>query len=156
MPPFLGPPDPPVDVDWSEQNGRKVKVSWTMGRDNRSPAFQVYIQGRTAFEVDKWTTILISNNTKTRASKYIELSPWTEYKLRVISENKVGRSVPSEETKSWIRIPPAAPEVYPTNIQGVGTAPSELLITWDVSSKFLIWLNFCLFVFSVDNVVRLI
>lgn len=131
---FLGPPNSPQDVAATEMSGLNIKISWTMGQDNGAAATRVHIQARTTFDLDVWHDIKISSNTKrVRESEIVELSPWVQYKIRVISENKYGKSEPSVETDKWVRTPTAKPSLYPKNIKGVGTGPNELTISFDVS-----------------------
>ena len=131
----LGPPKPPIDVAATELSGLDIKISWSMGQDNGAPATRVHIQARTTFNMDVWHDIKISNKTQRyRESEIVRLSPWVEYKIRVISENKYGKSEPSVETSKWIRTPTAKPLLYPSNVKGVGTGPNELTISFDVSS----------------------
>lgn len=61
------------------------------------------------------------------------MSPWIEFRIRVVSENKYGQSKPSQETSKWIRTPTDKPHKYPANIQGTGSGPSELTVSFDVS-----------------------
>ena len=131
---YLGPPSPPTDVTVTEQDGANIKVSWTMGRNNKSPIKYVYIQARTTYDLDRWHIIKISNKTEGhRVYEIVKLSPWVEYKIRVITENSLGKSKPSKETEKWIRTPTAIPTKYPSNIHGNGTAPSRLIISFTVS-----------------------
>lgn len=105
-----------------------------MGRDNGAPATRIHIQARTTFDLDVWHDIKISNKTtRVREHEMVQLSPWVQYKIRVISENKYGRSEPSVETDKWIRTPTAKPSLYPTNIKGIGTGPNQLTVSFDVS-----------------------
>ncbi|XP_066930934.1 contactin-4-like isoform X2 [Clytia hemisphaerica] len=127
-----GPPDPPTHVTATDLSGLNIKISWSLGRENGAPTTKVYIQARTSFDLDVWHTIKVSNKTEGyRFSEIVEMSPWIEFRIRVISENKHGKSKPSEETSKWIRTPTAKPMKYPTNIHGKGSGPSELTVSFD-------------------------
>ena len=133
---FLGPPYPPLDVNASEQiDGTSIKISWTRHGHNGSPITKIYIEARTNFDSDtSWDIIKISNKTeKLRESEIVTLSPWVQYKIRVIAENKYGQSKPSNETEKWIKTPVAKPVKHPTNIKGKGTGPNEITVTFQVS-----------------------
>ena len=131
-------------VSATELRDTLVQIFWSKGRDNGSPITKIHVQVRTMFEPEKWFTILMSNKTyKERDSEIVELSPWVDYKIRIIAENKYGLGEPSTETTKWIRMPIAKPTKFPSNIVGEGTAPNELLISFQVScfikpSQFLL------------------
>ncbi|MEQ2304460.1 Contactin-3 [Ameca splendens] len=59
-----------------------------------------------------------------------DLSPWVEYKFRVVAINSVGVGEPSMPSKQ-IRTKAAAPKVAPVNVSGGGGARGELVITWE-------------------------
>lgn len=69
-------------------------------------------------------------------TEIVSLSPWVEYKVRVLAENKYGFSKPSVETEKWIRTPIAAPLKYPKNIVGKGTGPNEITVSFEVKIFF--------------------
>ncbi|XP_077862692.1 neuronal cell adhesion molecule-like [Saccoglossus kowalevskii] len=58
------------------------------------------------------------------------LSPWVEYKFRVIAVNGVGPSLPSNNTDVYATNP-APPHHNPSNLKGAGTDPTNMIITWD-------------------------
>jgi len=62
----------------------------------------------------------------------VSMSPWANYTFRVIARNKVGNSYPSEPSTTC-STPPDVPFKNPDNIEGRGTAPDNLVITWTVS-----------------------
>ena len=131
----IGRPYPPHYVTATEMDGTNVKVSWTQGRDNGSPVKLVYIEAMNTYDRNNWVIVKTSNKTSSRVyrqSELVTLSPWAEYKIRVIAENGNGPSAPSKETK-WFRTPSDVPEKYPNNIKGIGTAPNKIKVTFDVS-----------------------
>jgi len=141
---FTGPPDAPAHITATDLSGLNIKVSWSLGRENGAKTTKVYIQARTLFDLDVWHTIKVSNKTTgDRSSEIVEMSPWIEFRIRVLSENKYGMSEPSEETSKWIRTPTDKPRKYPANIQGKGTGPSELTISYDVSLVNVLFQRSC-------------
>lgn len=131
---ILGAPKPPHDVTATEQDDTNIKISWTLGRDNGSPIRKVHIQGMTSYDTSKWVILKTTNNTESsvhRHKELVTLSPWAEYKIRVIAQNSIGLSKPSEETP-WLRTPPSIPEIYPRNIQGTGISPNKIKVTFEV------------------------
>jgi len=126
----VGVPGRPTEVSTSDFKQNKVRISWTLGRDNYSPVTKVHIFYRTQFERKKWHHMMTTTDIKSRGSADLSLSPWASYRFRVVSENGVGNSTPSVETFPWLKSLPAAPSRYPTEIKGVGTGPTEIRISW--------------------------
>ncbi|XP_065673507.1 contactin-4 isoform X1 [Hydra vulgaris] len=127
----FGPPGKPLYVSATELSGTFVQIFWSKGRDNGSPIVKMHLQVRTMFEPEKWFTVKVSNKTdKERDSEIVELSPWVDYKIRVIAENMYGLGEPSAETIKWIKTPIDKPTKFPLNVVGKGTAPNELKITF--------------------------
>jgi len=60
------------------------------------------------------------------------MSPWANYTFRVIATNKVGNSLPSESSQTC-STPPDVPFKNPDNVEGRGTSPDNLVISWTVS-----------------------
>ena len=62
----------------------------------------------------------------------VSMSPWANYTFRVIATNKVGNSLPSESSQTC-STPPDVPFKNPDNVEGRGTSPDNLVISWTVS-----------------------
>ena len=65
------------------------------------------------------------------------MSPYANYTFRVIARNKVGDSSPSEPSK-YCMTPADVPYKNPEDVQGKGTLPNNLVISWKVSKHFFI------------------
>ena len=72
----------------------------------------------------------------------VSMTPWANYTFRVIARNKVGNSAPSEAS-STCSTPADVPFKNPDNVEGRGTTPNNLVISWTVITLF-----FYLFEFS--------
>ena len=64
----------------------------------------------------------------------VSMSPWANYTFRVIATNKVGNSLPSEAS-NVCSTPPDVPFKNPDNVEGRGTSPDNLVISWTVSFR---------------------
>ncbi|KAM3870181.1 neuronal cell adhesion molecule-like [Diretmus argenteus] len=80
-----------------------------------------------------WHNMTEIPGTKTTA--HLRLSPYVHYTFRVLALNAVGLSLPSFPS-SMYKTDPAAPDENPTGVQGYGTEPDNLVISWKPLSGF--------------------
>lgn len=57
------------------------------------------------------------------------MTPWSNYTFRLIAENKIGPSEPSPPSEQCTT-QPDVPFKNPENVQGQGTTPNNLIISW--------------------------
>ena len=130
-----GKPSPPSLVRVTEQYKTDIKLIFSLGRDNGSPIKRIHIEAITNFDPE-WAVIktLTIKDGEQRNTIYelLKLSPWASYKFRVVAENDIGSSRPSEPTTTWTTTPSTRPEKSPGNIKGVGTATDKIKITFEV------------------------
>lgn len=62
----------------------------------------------------------------------VAMSPWANYTFRVLAINKIGPSAPSGHSKVCTT-QPDVPYKNPDNVEGKGTDPSNMVISWTVS-----------------------
>ncbi|XP_008314031.1 neuronal cell adhesion molecule a isoform X5 [Cynoglossus semilaevis] len=121
-------PDPPTDLELTDQTERSVQLTWIPGDENNSPTQKFLIQYEDLLhQPGTWNNLTEVSGTSTTAQ--LSLSPYVYYSFRVLAENNVGFSDPSLPSRQY-RTNPAAPDENPTNVQGVGTGPGNLVITW--------------------------
>lgn len=60
------------------------------------------------------------------------MSPWANYTFRVIAWNKIGPSLPSSHSQVCTT-QPDVPYKNPDNVEGKGTEPNNIVISWTVS-----------------------
>uniref|UniRef100_A0A8D2QET8 Neuronal cell adhesion molecule n=1 Tax=Zonotrichia albicollis TaxID=44394 RepID=A0A8D2QET8_ZONAL len=65
----------------------------------------------------------------------LKLSPYVNYSFRVIAVNRIGRSQPSEPSEQYLT-KSASPDENPANVQGIGSEPDNLVITWEPLKGF--------------------
>uniref|UniRef100_A0A8C1J627 Neuronal cell adhesion molecule a n=1 Tax=Cyprinus carpio TaxID=7962 RepID=A0A8C1J627_CYPCA len=121
-------PDPPRDLELTDQREHSVRLTWTPGDENNSPIQLFLIQYEDSLhEPGVWVNMTEVSGTSTTA--HLELSPYVYYSFRVLALNDVGLSEPSAPSRQY-RTNPAQPEVNPSDVEVIGTSPDSITITW--------------------------
>ncbi|XP_070325101.1 neuronal cell adhesion molecule isoform X8 [Odocoileus virginianus] len=127
-------PNPPFDLELTDQLDRSVQLSWTPGDDNNSPITKFVIEYEDAMhEPGLWHHQTEVPGTQTTAQ--LKLSPYVNYSFRVMAENNLGRSLPSEASEQYLT-KAAEPDKNPTAVEGLGSEPDNLVITWKPLNGF--------------------
>nr|XP_043876407.1 neuronal cell adhesion molecule a isoform X10 [Solea senegalensis] len=121
-------PDPPTDLELTDQTDRSVQLTWIPGDDHNSPTQKFLIQYEDLLhQPGTWNNLTDVVGTSTTAQ--LNLSPFVYYSFRVLALNHVGYSDPSQPSRQY-RTNPAAPDENPSDVQVVGTEPGSLVISW--------------------------
>ncbi|XP_048112253.1 neuronal cell adhesion molecule-like isoform X8 [Alosa alosa] len=121
-------PDPPSDLELTDQKPRSVQLTWIPGDDHNSPIKRFLIQYEDSLhDRGSWHNLTEVPGTTTTA--HLKLSPFVHYKFRVMALNDVGYSLPSPSSRHY-KTRAAAPDVNPTGVEGLGTQPDNLVIHW--------------------------
>ncbi|XP_018620979.1 neuronal cell adhesion molecule-like isoform X9 [Scleropages formosus] len=127
-------PDPPKDLELTDQRERSVQLTWIPGDDHNSPIRKFIIQYEDALHHPGiWKNLTEVPGTKTTA--YLKLSPYVSYTFRVLAVNEVGFSKPSTPSRQYIT-KPAAPDENPSEVQGAGNEHNNLIISWKPLTGF--------------------
>ncbi|XP_030575583.1 neuronal cell adhesion molecule a isoform X2 [Archocentrus centrarchus] len=127
-------PDPPTDLELTDQTERSVQLTWTPGDENNSPIEKFVIQYEDLLhQPGVWTNLTEVPGSSTTAQ--LHLSPYVYYSFRVVAKNQVGYSEPSQSSRQY-RTNPAAPDENPSGVQGVGTDPGNLVVSWTPLTGF--------------------
>ncbi|XP_067437684.1 neuronal cell adhesion molecule a isoform X1 [Thunnus thynnus] len=127
-------PDPPTALELTDQTERTVKLTWTPGDEHNSPTERFLIQYEDLLhQPGVWVNLTEVDGTSTTAQ--LNLSPYVYYSFRVLAENQVGHSQPSQPSRQY-RTNPAAPDESPSDVQGEGTEPDNLVISWTPLTGF--------------------
>ncbi|XP_018540693.1 neuronal cell adhesion molecule a isoform X5 [Lates calcarifer] len=127
-------PDPPSDLELTDQTERSVQLTWIPGDEHNSPTQKFLIQYEDLLhQPGVWINLTEVAGTSTTAQ--LNLSPYVYYSFRVLAQNRVGHSDPSQPSRQY-RTSPAAPDENPSDVQGVGTEPGNLVITWTPLTGF--------------------
>uniref|UniRef100_A0A803TIG1 Neuronal cell adhesion molecule n=1 Tax=Anolis carolinensis TaxID=28377 RepID=A0A803TIG1_ANOCA len=127
-------PDPPFDLELTDHLERSVQLTWIPGNDNNSPITKFIIEYEDAMrEPGIWNYQTEVNGILTTTQ--LKLSPYVNYSFRVIAINDIGRSQPSEASEQYFT-KAAKPDDNPTDVQGIGSEPDNLVIMWEPLKQF--------------------
>ncbi|XP_037921152.1 neuroglian isoform X2 [Hermetia illucens] len=111
-----------------ECNTDYAVITWEPKGDNRSPILHYTLQYNTSFTPDTWENAF-EKVPATDSTFQIPMGPWANYTFRVIAYNKIGPSPPSKHG-SVCTTAPDVPYKNPDNVEGKGTEPNNLVISW--------------------------
>ncbi|XP_054896525.1 neuronal cell adhesion molecule-like isoform X8 [Poeciliopsis prolifica] len=124
-----GRPEPPTDLELTDQKKRSVQLTWIPGEEHNSPIQEFVIQYEDSLHHQgHWHDIARVPGTKTTA--HLKLSPYVHYTFRVLARNAVGLSAPSSPSRMY-KTEPAAPDQNPKHVHGSGNKHNNLVITWE-------------------------
>ncbi|XP_019370119.1 PREDICTED: neuronal cell adhesion molecule isoform X2 [Gavialis gangeticus] len=127
-------PNPPFDLELTGHLERSIQLSWIPGDDNNSPITNFVIEYEDVMhEPGVWHYQTEVPGTQTTAQ--LKLSPYVNYSFRVVAVNEIGRSQPSEPSEQYLT-KAANPDENPSGIQGIGSEPDNLVITWEPLKGF--------------------
>ncbi|XP_008565579.1 PREDICTED: neuronal cell adhesion molecule isoform X11 [Galeopterus variegatus] len=132
--PIYDVPNPPFDLELTNQLDKSVQLSWTPGNDNNSPITKFIIEYEdTMHQAGLWHYQAEVSGTQTTAQ--LKLSPYVNYSFRVMAVNGIGRSLPSQASEQYLT-KAAEPDTNPTAVEGLGSEPDNLVITWKPLNGF--------------------
>ncbi|KAM5236953.1 neuronal cell adhesion molecule isoform 29-T29 [Ctenodactylus gundi] len=127
-------PNPPFDLELTNPLDKSVQLSWTPGDDNNSPITKFIIEYEDGMhDPGLWHHQAEVSGMQTTAQ--LKLSPYVNYSFRVVAENSIGRSLPSEASEQYLT-KAAEPNKNPTAVEGLGSEPDNLVITWKPLNGF--------------------
>uniref|UniRef100_A0A8C9ISD2 Neuronal cell adhesion molecule n=1 Tax=Piliocolobus tephrosceles TaxID=591936 RepID=A0A8C9ISD2_9PRIM len=127
-------PNPPFDLELTDQLDKSVQLSWTPGDDNNSPITKFIIEYEdTMHEPGLWHHQTEVSGTQTTAQ--LKLSPYVNYSFRVMAVNSIGKSLPSEASEQYLT-KASEPDKNPADVEGLGSEPDNLVITWKPLNGF--------------------
>ncbi|XP_058153167.1 neuronal cell adhesion molecule isoform X16 [Dasypus novemcinctus] len=132
--PIYDVPNAPFDLELTNHLDKSVQLSWTPGEDNNSPITKFIIEYEDVMhEMGLWHHQSEVSGTQTTAQ--LELSPYVNYSFRVVAVNSIGRSLPSHPSEQYLT-KAAEPDKNPTAVEGLGSEPDNLVITWKPLNGF--------------------
>ncbi|XP_064865959.1 neuronal cell adhesion molecule isoform X8 [Oncorhynchus nerka] len=125
-------PDPPTDLELTDQKPRSVQLTWIPGDEHNSPIHMFVIQyADSLHHHGHWHNLTVVPGIKTTA--HLKLSPYVHYTFRVLARNAVGLSNPSLPSRVY-KTNPSAPDENPSGVDGFGTEYDNLVISWNPMS----------------------
>ncbi|KAK6630670.1 hypothetical protein RUM43_014659 [Polyplax serrata] len=121
-------PEVPKNIRVSEQQSRSLQVSWTQPYTGNSPIMNYIIEFK--FVSDDWKKdpdkVLVAG-TKNSAI-IMDLQPSSSYNMRIIAENRLGKSEPSEVME--VTTLEEAPSGPPQEVFAEAETSTTIKVTW--------------------------
>ncbi|VVC29919.1 Fibronectin type III,Immunoglobulin subtype,Immunoglobulin-like domain,Immunoglobulin-like [Cinara cedri] len=122
-------PESPKDIRIVNQQSRSMEITWNKPYDGNSVILNYIVQYKlvaSLWTIDPVKVIVPGTQTVT----VIEgLTPATAYHIRVLAENGIGTSEPSDESQAITQ--EEAPSMAPQNVRAEAKSTTELLIMWE-------------------------
>uniref|UniRef100_A0A4W5Q926 Neuronal cell adhesion molecule n=1 Tax=Hucho hucho TaxID=62062 RepID=A0A4W5Q926_9TELE len=119
-------PDPPTDLELTDQKPRSVQLTWIPGDEHNSPIHSMCVYS--LHHHGHWHNLTVVPGTKTTA--HLKLSPYVHYTFRVLALNAVGLSNPSLPSRMYKTNPSGTDYENPSGVDGFGTEHDNLVISW--------------------------
>ncbi|XP_015603138.1 protein sidekick isoform X3 [Cephus cinctus] len=121
-------PEPPTKLALSNIEAFSVVLQFTPGFDGNSSIIKWTVQAQTTRNTT-WYTVYEVSDPDASTITITGLTPFMQYKLRLIANNVVGASEPSEPTKEFQTIQ-ASPSHPPRNVTVRAMSATELRVRW--------------------------
>ncbi|ODN04431.1 Down syndrome cell adhesion molecule-like protein Dscam2 [Orchesella cincta] len=134
------PPEQPVNLRLLETQSRSVQITWLESFNGNSPLINFIIQYK--FPSDTWTEAEVEELAvpATQTTAVVDgLSPSTTYHLRVLAQNGMGFSPPSEVIQ--VTTVEEAPEGPPQDIDIEPISSTKLRIRWGHPNGTIAWIR---------------
>ena len=126
-------PEPPTRLAVSNIDAFSAVVQFTPGFDGNSSISKWIVEASSARNAT-WSTIFEVSEPDASTVTVKNLVPYMEYRLRLVANNVVGRSIPSEPTKKFQTIQ-ARPKHAPKNVTIRAHEFTKLNVRWTPLSQ---------------------
>ncbi|XP_054712910.1 cell adhesion molecule DSCAM-like [Uloborus diversus] len=129
-----GKPDPPSNVKVVNATSRSISVQWEFSHNGNNPIKRSIVQYQNISGTtwsNQTSQLLVPGSERTATVP--SLSPITVYSIRIITENALGRSRPSEVIN--VTTLEEAPSGVPRDVAAHSTGAHSIKVSWKV------WLN---------------
>uniref|UniRef100_A0A0K0FH30 Neuroglian (inferred by orthology to a D. melanogaster protein) n=1 Tax=Strongyloides venezuelensis TaxID=75913 RepID=A0A0K0FH30_STRVS len=129
-------PNPPI-IQQFVCDDVAASINWKKPSENGDEIRKFIIQFSTSFMDGNWTTAYEELNTeRDHYFTKISLSPWVDYKFRIIAINSYGESEPGYPHKTECKTKPSRPYINPGNVMAEGNEPNNIVVYWDPIDKY--------------------
>ncbi|KAL1428766.1 hypothetical protein MTO96_002487, partial [Rhipicephalus appendiculatus] len=130
------PPSSPADVRAMKISSRSIEISWSPSYNGNSPIrkYHVHFTNTTSWDIPGATSHLSVPGTENRGIVY-KLLPMTTYRIKVVAENALGHSAPSDTLE--VTTSEEAPGGPPLHVKVEATGSQSLKVTWEPPRKEL-------------------
>ncbi|XP_063540746.1 cell adhesion molecule Dscam2 [Cydia strobilella] len=128
-------PEMPKNIRIIDQQSRSIQISWTQPYAGNSPIINYIVQYKEAPE--SWPTTpqkVIVPGSVTSANVQ-NLQPATSYHLRIIAENRLGQSEPSQLVQ--VTTTEEVPSGPPLDVRVEAKSSTELIVSWEPPQRDL-------------------
>ncbi|GLH07043.1 Down syndrome cell adhesion molecule-like protein Dscam2 [Gryllus bimaculatus] len=128
-------PESPKNIRVNDQQSRSLQISWTQPYAGNSPITGYIIQYKLVSDVWQAQPSKITvPGTQTTATVQ-NLNPASSYHLRIMAENRLGTSDPSEVIQ--VTTQEEVPSGSPQDVRAEARSSTELIVTWEPPSREL-------------------
>ncbi|XP_049521428.1 Down syndrome cell adhesion molecule-like protein Dscam2 [Dermacentor silvarum] len=128
-------PSSPADVRAMKISSRTIEITWSPSYNGNSPIRKYHVHfTNTSWDVAGATSHLSVPGTENRAIVY-KLLPMTTYRIKVVAENALGHSAPSDTLE--VTTSEEAPGGPPLHVKVEATGSQSLKVTWEPPRKEL-------------------
>ncbi|XP_068620593.1 cell adhesion molecule Dscam1 [Battus philenor] len=128
-------PEMPKNIRIIDQQSRSIQISWTQPYAGNSPIINYIVQFKEATEPWPSTPQKVIVPGSVTSASVQNLQPATSYHLRIIAENRLGQSEPSQLVQ--VTTTEEVPSGPPIDVRVEPKSSTELVVSWDPPQRDL-------------------
>ncbi|XP_063366960.1 cell adhesion molecule Dscam2 [Cydia amplana] len=128
-------PEMPKNIRIIDQQSRSIQISWTQPYAGNSPIINYIVQYKEAPEPWPTTPQKVIVPGSVTSANVQNLQPATSYHLRIIAENRLGQSEPSQLVQ--VTTTEEVPSGPPLDVRVEAKSSTELIVSWEPPQRDL-------------------
>ncbi|XP_073953751.1 Down syndrome cell adhesion molecule 4 isoform X2 [Choristoneura fumiferana] len=128
-------PEMPKNIRIIDQQSRSIQISWTQPYAGNSPIINYIVQYKEASEPWPTTPQKVIVPGSVTSANVQNLQPATSYHLRIIAENRLGQSEPSQLVQ--VTTTEEVPSGPPLDVRVEAKSSTELIVSWEPPQRDL-------------------
>ncbi|KAJ0174157.1 hypothetical protein K1T71_010303 [Dendrolimus kikuchii] len=128
-------PEMPKNIRIIDQQSRSIQISWTQPYAGNSPIINYIVQYKEAPEPWPSTPQKVIVPGSVTSTSVQNLQPATSYHLRIIAENRLGQSEPSQLIQ--VTTTEEVPSGPPLDVRVEAKSSTELIVSWEPPQRDL-------------------